>query len=57
MWKAVFRNSSGGDLDQVEAETEEGLREALCDKFNPFIGWVLAAGDTLTITEDSDVGA
>lgn len=54
MWKAVFRNSSGGDLDEVQAETEEALRQALCDKLDPSIGWTLAAGDSIVITEEGE---
>lgn len=33
-WIAVFKNSSGGELDRIEAENQEQLREQLVDKLD-----------------------
>lgn len=50
MWRAIF-SGRGGELDRVEARSEEDLKEALRDKLHS-VGsdtWTLSAGDTITI--------
>lgn len=55
MWKAIFKNSTGGELDTVEAVTEEGLKLALIEKMAPDVtGWSIAKGDTIEIVANDD---
>lgn len=54
MWIAVFKNSSGGELDRVEADSEGGLKERLIEEIHPEAGWTLAKGDIIEIIDDTD---
>lgn len=53
-WVAVFKNSSGGELDRVSSRTEEGLKRLLREKLRADIGWTLGKGDNIEIVEADD---
>lgn len=55
MWRAIFKNSDGGELDRVEGKTEDELKEKLRDALHT-VGpdWSLSAGDTIEIVDAED---
>lgn len=55
MWRAILRNSVGGELDVVEGQTEDDLKERLRDRLHPVgNGWILSSGDTITFESRED---
>lgn len=53
MWRAILKNSAGGELDRVEAADENELRTKLVEQLVPdvFASWSLSNGDRIEIVE------
>lgn len=49
MWTAIFRNSSGGELDRIVENSEATLKEKLREMLDRVSGWSLSNGDRIEI--------